>query len=333
MVVSVPHLLRFIIVFILFVAISGCAVKSARISDHPPIAFATLGESSDLERYAPIVISERYEETYNRIGTVRGGLDAHGKPNLYVDAESATFYSQEQLVLSTNHERYLNLIYRFHFTEVPFQLFPFTLTAGRQGGLIVIITLDAQKRPVLVTTVHTCGCYLAIVPTSYLPNSAYPSGWNVDRQRVYGETLPGKLEFPATFEPHWRPLITVRDATHRVANVGIVDSRTVTNAYRVVPTAILPASVLDKIPLPNGESTSFFHKQGWRNGYVKGSIKPWEFLFVSWWALDPFVGVDKALGDPNKTGVVFYTSLKPWYRQSSNLWYFAEFLTFWGWNL
>ena len=333
MVINVPYLLRFFFVFIPFVAILGCAVGPVRISDSPPIAFVTSGEISDSERYAPIVIPERYDETYNRIGTVNSRLDANGEPNLFVDAESATFYTQEQMVLSTNHERYLNLIYRFHFTEVPFQLVPFTLTAGRQGGLIVVITLDAQKRPVLVTTVHTCGCYLAIVPTSYLPSSAYPPGWDVDRQRVYGETLPGKLVFPTTFEPHWRPLITIRDATHRVANISIVDARNLTNAYRVVPADVLPMSALDEIPLPNGDSISFFHQRGWQNGYVKGSVKPWEFLFVSWWALDPFVGVDKALGDPNKTGVVFYTSLKPWYRQSSNLWYFAEFLTFWGWNL
>lgn len=328
-----PYLLRFFFVFIPFVAISGCAVGPVHISDNPPIAFATLGESSDSERYAPIVISEQYEETYNRIGTVKARLEADGESNLFVDAESATFYTQEQLVLSTNHERYRNLIYRFHFTEVPFQLVPFTLTAGRQGGLIVVVTLDEQKRPVLVTTVHTCGCYLAIIPTSYLPSSAYPPGWDVDHQHVYGETLPGKLDFPATFESHWRPLITIRDATHRVANVSIVNSRDLTNAFRVVPAATLPMSALDEIALPNGDNTSFFHQHGWRNGYVKGSVKPWEFLLVSWWALDPFVGVDKALGDPNKTGAVFYTSLKPWYRQSSNLWYFAEFLTFWGWNL
>ena len=54
---------------------------------------------------------------------------------------------------------------------------------------------------------------------------------------------------------------------------------------------------------------------------------------ISWWALDWRVGEDKAYGDKNETGAVFYTSLKPWNRQASDMWPFGDFLAFWGWGL
>lgn len=323
-------------VLALVCGLTGCASTPPRIFDNPPIAFAVSGEASDYDRYAPIIMPARYERSFNRVGTVVARYDSppeHNTPKIAVDSAKGTFYTLEQAVLSTNHARYRNLIYRIHFTEVPYRLIPFTLTAGRHGGLIVIITLDVQNRPVLITAAHTCGCYLAIIPTSYLPTEAYPPNWNMQLQDVYGERLPGKLDYPGNFETYWRPAITIRDGTHRIADVRLVDIRSLTASHHIVPVATAPMATLEQLALPDGRTTSFFHTEGWRKGYVKESIKPWEFLFISWWALDPFVGVDKALGDPNETGAVFYTSLKPWYRQSSNLWYFAEFLTFWGWNL
>ncbi len=38
-------------------------------------------------------------------------------------------------------------------------------------------------------------------------------------------------------------------------------------------------------------------------------------------------------GDRRETGKVFYTSLKFWNREESDMWPFAEFLEFWGWRL
>ena len=79
--------------------------------------------------------------------------------------------------------------------------------------------------------------------------------------------------------------------------------------------------------------TSFYHQSGPQKGYVKNSIKIWERLWMSWWVLDLRVGSDKLLGDPAETGTVFYTSLKPWRRDESNLWHFERFLNYWGWRL
>ena len=99
-----------------------------------------------------------------------------------------------------------------------------------------------------------------------------------------------------------------------------------------LPAALVPVEVLEKIPF-NGRTTSFYHHDGALKGYVKGSVKFWETLLMSWASLDFFVGTDKAYADPAETDNPFYTSLKPWNRDKSNMWHFGEFLAFWGWGL
>ncbi len=83
----------------------------------------------------------------------------------------------------------------------------------------------------------------------------------------------------------------------------------------------------------NGETTSLYHKKGVLKGYVKGSIKIWESVFLSLLSMDFFIGTDKVYGDAKETGNHFYTSLKPWNRSASDMWNFGQFLEFWGWRL
>jgi hypothetical protein len=90
---------------------------------------------------------------------------------------------------------------------------------------------------------------------------------------------------------------------------------------------------LDALPRPGGGTTSFFATEGHRKGYVKGSYKPLEMVFVSWWAWDLYVGSDKRYGPADEMNTVFYTSLTPWRQRASDMWPFADFLRFWGWRL
>ncbi len=90
-----------------------------------------------------------------------------------------------------------------------------------------------------------------------------------------------------------------------------------------------PTENLNRLPSKNGP-VSLYHTSGILNGHVKGAIKPLETMLMSWLSFDLFVGMDKAYGD---TGNPFYTSLKPWNRQQSDLWHFDRFLRFWGWRL
>jgi hypothetical protein len=81
------------------------------------------------------------------------------------------------------------------------------------------------------------------------------------------------------------------------------------------------------------DTTPFFIQEGRRKGYVKGSKKPLERLFMSWWTFDPYIGRDKAYGDPEVTGTRFFISIKFWRRDDSNLWDFPRTLRYFGWKL
>ncbi|OIP47814.1 MAG: hypothetical protein COZ12_00300 [Deltaproteobacteria bacterium CG_4_10_14_3_um_filter_60_8] len=283
-------------------------------------------------RHAPVFVVGGQNQPANRIGTPAARLDEAGRSQIFVDPATPTVYFQEQS-FSTAQGTYTNLIYRVHFPEVPFSLVPLQLTAGKNVGLLVVITLNDRQEPVLVTTLHTCGCYLAIIPTSFLPAAAYPADWRADGQRIYGVTLPGRLVFDAGVAPRLNVEIAVRDGDHRVADVRPLGADATPTGSPARDLILRPMADLTELPLDGGASTSFFEEQGSRRGYVKGSQKPIERLLMGWWALDLHVGEDKALGPTEETGVVLYTSLKPWARCQSDLWHFADFLRYWGWKL
>ncbi len=314
----------YLMILVLLGWLQGCATHHVS-----PIAtnqvFANFDNDSALSRYAPIIAPQGTELNHNRVGRAVARR-SNNKEEIYIATDQPTFYSREQAFTTTPGNHYQNLIYRFHFPHVPQP----RLTAGKNGGLFVILTLNAQRQPVLITTVHTCGCYLAIVPTSYLAATAYPKNWNNNRQHVFGERLPGRLDYPTQFNSEWRPVIHLRSDNHRVMDISL--SRQTQLQGSVETVQLRPTSALDHLPLDKGQ-TSFFHQSGRHNGYVKGAFKPWELLLMSWWTFDLHIGNDKRLADPAETSTVFYTSLKPWARDASNMWFFADFLDYWGWRL
>ena len=323
--------------------LAGCTLVPLRQETADgPLVYRALDDGSRAASYAPVFVIPNGRD-YNRIGTP---VLRRPRPDVLeaaVDPARPVFYVLER-TFESGGRRYTNFVYRVHFPRVPY----LHLTSGRNSGLLVVITVAADGRPLLVTTVHSCGCYLAFVPTSYLPESAYPKGWNVQRQRVYGIELPGRLDYPPHFRPSLRPAVFLRDATHRVEDVRVVDleqpgalarlagpDKTAVDgaAPTLLQAPLRPMAELEHLPLPEGGTASFFYTEGPSRGYVRNAFKPFELLLMSWWVLDPHVGMDKRYGDARETGTVFYTSLWPWYRKASDMWEFADFLRFWGWRL
>lgn len=311
--------------------LGGCATIPAPETRHS-IAYTVPDDGSLAARHAPVIVPEYPAAAYNRVGRPRAEIDDRGRERITVDPDRPAIYFQQR-EFETGTQRYTNLIYRVHFERVPYSLAPFHLTAGRNSGLLFVVTLDEGERPLLLTTVHTCGCYLAFVPTRYLPRGAWPPGRDGETQKVFGISLPGLLEYPDLPDHDLRPLIFTRHGTHRIEDVGVARYSTLHKEYELVATELLPIANLKALPLDDGESVSFYNDSGWRKGYVKGATKPFELLFMSWWSLDLNVGVDKEYGDRDETGTVFYTSLKPWARGASDMWRFGEFLEYWGWRL
>ncbi len=283
-----------------------------------------------ISRHAPAFLARGTEAPANRIGrpVARGtrlGVE------IDIDPEAPTIYTEVQDV-STPKARYTNLIYRIHFPEVPFRLIPFRLTAGDNVGILVIVTVDGDDRPVLVTTAGTCGCYAAVVPTDALDPAAWPDGWDPAGFELYGEELPGILRTKGMAAP--RIVVRLRPEVHRVMDLTVVDAADGMN-FSDVPRRradLVPMSALDALAHEDG-TVSLFHDTWPLTGFVKGAFKPWETLLLGPISLDPFVGMDKRYRDTEETGNPFYTSLKPWNRRASDLWHFQRFLRFWGWKL
>ncbi|MBU0674793.1 MAG: hypothetical protein KJ950_09145 [Proteobacteria bacterium] len=312
----------------LLLTLSGCAGIGSQTSGNQEMTIygAPKNDDSLYSRFAPLVRAIGTEAAYNRIGKVSAIINNDQDDfKLVIDPRFPVYYVQKQDFISARGASYTNLIYRVHFSEVPF----YHLTSGANVGLLIYLTLNDQNQPVLVTTLHTCGCYLAIVPTSYLPADALPNNWNPTLQNVYGESLPGVLDYG--LREDLKVLVDLRAATHRVTDIRLIQANETPQGFQQ-SVMLEPMDSLNSIPLQD-QKISFFETSGFRKGYVKGSHKPFEMLLMGWWALDPLIGEDKALGPYQNTGTHMYTSLKFWARQNSDIWDFPTFLTYWGWRL
>ena len=279
-----------------------------------------------INRHAPVFLVEDNLTAHNRIGAVRAGMDG----NISIDSNTAVMYA-EQRQFSTEKANYTNLIYRIHFSKVPAGFSPFYLTAGNNVGLIVVITLGPNGLPLLYTTVHTCGCYIAFTATSNLPENAQPDSWKAGQQSVFGESLPSSLNYTGLLADNQQVQISIRADTHRVMDIRLAPP--VQTKENSVTMALQPLGNLKKLATINGQSSSFYENTGTRAGYVKESFKSRERWLMGWWAMDWRIGQDKYLGENKHDGPVFYTSLKPWARNDSDMRDFSGFLKYWGWDL
>jgi hypothetical protein len=312
------------ILLILSLFICGCAVKLPETprDELDALYVADSHASKLLAAHAPIFLVRDHQDDFNRIGSPAARSKGPNEHEVYIDTETPVFYTSLKH-FKVKGLQFTNLIYRVHFSRTPLP----HLTSGKNVGLLVYVTLNANNRPILITTLHTCGCYLAFLPTSDLPKPVWPEDWPQEDQIVSGKKLPSILAAPA---PGERLLIDLESETHRVRNISYIDPRDY-HEEKLIKTGLQPMADLEKLVLGD-RRVSFFETKGFRKGYVKGSRKRLEMLLMSWWAMDLFVGEDKALGPPADTGVDLYTSLKFWNRKRSNIWFFPEFLDYWGWH-
>jgi hypothetical protein len=329
---TLPQSRNRFVVGLLLVAIllsAGCAVNPPLPQEPARWIYSVAGpDQGTAGQWAPAFAVPGHDAVYNRIGGPVVRQDGDTCPEIIIDPDLPTLYVMQQS-FTTDKAVYTNLIYRVHFPEVPYSLVPFNLTAGKNPGLLVVVTLNAQNLPVLVTTVHTCGCYLAMVPTRYLPKDALPVDWEEGPQEVYGEHLPSMLDFSGITAP--KILVSVRPETHRIMDIAVAAAKEfASRPIQVIPMQLEPMDRLSRLPNGNG-TISFYYTEGAMQGHVRGSIKPWETLLLGPLSLDPFVGSDKVFETP--IGSPFYTSLKFWRRDDSDMRDFPRFLRYWGWRL
>lgn len=307
---------------------SGCAAVREIKADDKPLAYAAAERSSAelAARFSPIFLVHSARAEYNRIGAPTAKI-AGGDEKIYVDVSAPAIY-WEARDFSTASGEYVNFVYRVHYPETPGNLYPFMLTSGSNMGHLVVVTMDKKSgEPALVSQTHTCGCYLAIMATDNLDAGKLPADWKPGLMDVYGESLPALLTYKGVPSP--RLLFEVRPGDHRVMDARVISDPQDGQAPSGAAWAeakLRPMSDLKSLKGENGATTSLYDP----SGFVKGSFKPWETLFMGWWALDLRVGSDKEYGNPDNR---FYTSLKFWARKDSDMNDFPGFLKYWGWRL
>jgi hypothetical protein len=290
--------------------------------------------SSPLEEQAapspPSFVVRKPQYSYNLPGTPTA-RNRDNEEEIFTDPAHPSLYYESQL-FSTPSGSYKNFVYRIHFEKVPFSLQEPHLTTGNNPGILILYTCDMDGKLLLVTTLGSCGCYLAFFPTDNLPPRAYPVNWPETTQHVYGYDLPARL----TVGPPSSPAgisFTLESGSHRISSVSTGTSFPAPGAVETVAMQLRPMSALYHLTYGDGgRTTSFFKMEGARAGYVKNNLKILERLLISWWAFDLRVGEDKAYGKDDRTSVPLYTSLKFWQREASDLKDFPGFLSYWGWK-
>lgn len=333
---------KILALFLLVILFTGCSQnpKALSLDNANAFLYETTRENATLtqkdvelfQEFCPIFVIEQKDKLYNRIGEPKIKRGPQNKLEAFVDPAFHTIYVQKRDFF-TQKGQYTNLIYRVHFEKVPYGLRPFQITAGKNVGLLVIITLNEKKLPVLITSVHTCGCYISMIPTNYTPPDFFPSDWKETPKVRYGERYPAMICYPSPLQGNVHPVFFLRHATHRVSDIYVESTTLIEKQYPTVGMTMVPMESLDDLPIQGEDKTLSFYYQDLSKGFVRNSLKPFEFLFISWWAFDPNVGNDKKYAPSSELRKQFYTSLNPAYWRESDLWNFPIAAKFWGWEL
>jgi len=294
-------------------------------------AYIVRGAEGLLQQYAPVFVVEHDELAHNKIGTPAATLSENGREKVSVDSSHATIYTEVER-FETEKDHYTNLIYRVHFEKNPFTLVPLNVGAGENVGAIAIVTLNSREEPVWLSTVQSCGCYHAIIPTDFLDESAFPDDWNKEGFEVYGEELPGLLPLKTRAGQDTRIVLTIRGDSHRCKDVDVQPLNAITADKSTVEADAAPMASLKHLPLPNGRETSFYHEKGHRKGLVKGAFKPLETVLFGLWSWDHNVGQDREYGPREKVGRRFYTTLFFPRKKHADMWHYARYLEYNGWK-
>ncbi len=162
-----------------------------------------------LDRHAPIFEVET-RGVFDRIGEVKFG------PLAQVDVESAkpVVYQRVGFTRITG-ETHAQLTYGIWFTERPKTWAgAFDLLGGHLDNVIVRITLDHDGRPLIVDSIHGCGCYHLFFPTPKLIPIPAPTE-NMEWAFV-PKTLPA-------FASGQRVVVGIASATHYLTDIRIAD--------------------------------------------------------------------------------------------------------------
>lgn len=149
--------------------------------------------------YAPVIEVEA-EAEHNRIGAPE--LNHQGQPA--VDTDRPVVYTEVSAIRFAS-ETLVQLNYTWWFTERPVDHW-FDLLGGTLDGLTLRLTLAPSGEPLLVETMHNCGCY----------HQYYPIQGLLVRDRPEYAEPPLVLPGPGAPQKDERIHVRLEDGTHYV---------------------------------------------------------------------------------------------------------------------
>jgi hypothetical protein len=211
------------------------------------------------DRDAPVFEIELHD------GAALAAFDRFGVPQLSggaptVDSSRPLVYRRDTQTLWDG--RWLRqAVYTLWFPERP-KSGGFDLLGGALDGVIVRVTFAADGRPLLLDTIHACGCYHLFFPAEGVTLRA---GAPEHEEWAF---VAGALPALATGE---RLVVRIAARTHYVSGVssaGSTDGAGTSYALR-------PEDELRSLPAPGGGRRSLYRA----NGLVAGSERGERFLF------------------------------------------------------
>jgi hypothetical protein len=152
------------------------------------------------------------------------------------------------------------LVYTVWFAERPPRQ-AVDLLAGRLDGVVVRLTLAPDGTPVLLDTIHACGCWHQFYPA---PGVALRGGAPAHEEWAF---VPAGLP---PLAPGPRRAVRLAAGTHHVTGVAAVDAGAAADRY-----VLRDEDALRSLPLPGGGARSLYGA----DGLVRGSERAERFVF------------------------------------------------------
>lgn len=237
---------------------------------------ATDGEL--LRAYAPLIVQQvdpqaTYPAEVDRIGAGAVRLTGDARVESWVDTARPTVYAR------TSRARiggawHTQLNYSLWYPEHP-PMKPGDPEAGHTEGVLIRITLDGDRHPILAETCFACGCFHRVFPVEALERAATEQFGRIEsgrsplarrRPRRVDAILPQSM---GNFSPEFpHPVVYIYSGKHFAGAVEF-------GGYHAEPAetasyVLEPEETLEALPLAGGISASFFG----RDGLVRGADRP-----------------------------------------------------------
>ena len=201
-----------------------------------------------LARHAPVLQVEMRGD-FDRIGAI-----GFRENEPAVDASEPAAY-QRIAFTCFNGQTMIQLVYTFWFSERPRRGArvllgsTFDFLSGALDGLIVPVTLAPDGEPLLVDSIHACGCYYLFIPGPRLADIPAPSA------AMEWAFVPSRL---SVLKRGQRIALRIESGTHYVTGSHVVDSI----AANATHYRIKDENSLRSVPMPAGGNRSLYGPDG-----------------------------------------------------------------------